>query len=131
MVSAVSALAAFSGMVKVLLSAVTTPLVKVTAPFPGVVRLQVKSVNVAAPADAALVVVPPIVQVPVPALAAATTSAPADGPSVQVLPYWSFNVITGWVAKASPLASPATGCWVTTRLAAAPAVMVWDTVESL
>ena len=118
-------------MVKGLLSAVTTPLVKVTAPFPEEVRLQVKSVNVATPADAALVVVPPIVQVPVPALAAATTSALADGPSVQVLPYWSLSVITGWVAKESPLAAHGIGCWVTVRVAAAPAVMVWDMVESL
>ena len=114
-----------------LLSIVAVPLVKVIAPSPGEFQVQVKSVKVTTPADAAFVVVPPIVHVPVPAFAVAVTSAVADVPSAQIFPYWSLRVTTGWVANASPLTAPAAGCWVTTRLATAPAVMVCDTVESL
>ena len=122
--SAVSTFAATSGILKVLLSVVTRPLAKVIAPFPGAVKVQVTSVKVVIPATASFVVVPPIVQVPVPALAVATTFAVADGPLLHMLLYWSFIVITGWVAKAFSLATPATGSCVTVKLATCPASIV-------
>ncbi len=128
--SAVSVFPAFDGIVNVLLSTAGVPLVKVIAPSPDVAKVQVRSVKVATPATAGNVDVPPIVQVPVPAFGVATTLAVAEGPVAQVLLYWSFRVTTGCVANASPLAAPGAGCWVTVRLATAPAVMVCATVES-
>ena len=74
---------AFSGIVNKLLSTVLTPLVNVIAPFPGFNSVDVKSVKVAVPVDAALVIVPPIVHDPVPDLAVATTFEEAEIPVVQ------------------------------------------------
>ena len=56
---------------------------KVIAPLPSPTRVHVKSVKVAVPPEDAFVVVPPIVQAPVPALAVATTLLVDDTPVVQ------------------------------------------------
>ena len=81
--SAVKVFAGFIGIVKVVLSALTSPTTKVIAPLPSPTRVHVKSVKVAVPPEDAFVVVPPIVQAPVPALAVATTLLVDDTPVVQ------------------------------------------------
>ena len=92
------------------------------APFTVFALVAVRLVKVAIPLTPALVVVPPIVQLPEPT--EATTSAVL----VVVLPYWSCIATIGWLPKVAPFVAGKVGCVVIPSLVAAPTLMVCDTV---
>ena len=103
------------------LAEVRLPEVKaIVAPLTAPALVAVKPVKVAVPPAAALVVVPPNVQLPASALAAVTLAV-----LVVALPYWSWITTAGWVAKAAPFSAGAVGCVVMESFAAVPAPTDW------
>ena len=91
------------------------------APVTAAALVAVRPEKVATPEMAFTTVVPPSVQVPDPTAAVTLALLP-----VTVLLYWSWIVMTGWVARAAPLLAGAAGWVVTDSLVAAPGLMVWE-----
>jgi len=106
---------------------VRMPEVKViVAPLTAPALVAVNPVKLAVPPAAALVVVPPKVQLPASPLAAVTLAV-----LVVALLYWSRIATTGWAARAAPLSAGAVGCVVMESLLAAPAPIDWVKVAAL